>query len=107
MRMEQIEIANEEKLSMMKHIRNEMSITDHRMFYMFMRVEQYLEVGQYERAKSLIHQYKNAMMKYRLVIDTNNPIFDCFYSLKVNEMILSGQNIENMILISEHNLYCK
>ena len=105
LRMEQIEIANEEKLSMMKHIRNEMSITDHRMFYMFMRVEQYLEVGQYERAKSLIHQYKNAMMKYRLVIDTNNPIFDCFYSLKVNEMILSGQNIENMILISEHNLY--
>lgn len=105
LRMEQIEIANEEKLSMMKHIRNEMSITDHRMFYMFMRVEQYLEVGHYERAKSLIHQYKNAMMKYRLVIDTNNSIFDCFYSLKVNEMILSGQNIENMILISEHNLY--
>ena len=45
------------------------------------------------------------MSKYKMVTNTNNPIFDCLYSLKINDLILQGKNIENMIFITKKEIY--
>lgn len=99
-RMEELVKFNSEKLAMMNHIKDEISATDHRMFYMLLQMEQYLESKQYDRLEYLIKEYRNMITKYKIVVDTNNVIFDCLYSLKINDLILKGKNIENTIFIS-------
>lgn len=105
MRTQELLKYNEQKLELMNHLKNEIAATDHRMFYMLYQIENYLVDEEYEKMEKLLEKYRETMIKYKLIIDTQNPVFDCLFSLKVNDLILKGVNVDNSIFISKQNLY--
>ena len=96
---------NQQKLAMMNHIKNDIAATDHRMFYMLMQIEQYVKAEEYNKLSCAIDKYRDLMSKYKLITTTNNVVFDCLYSLKVNDLILQDISVENSIFISENEIY--
>ena len=53
----------------------------------------------------LIDYYKNQVLKHKLVIDTGNHVFDTLYSVKINEMVMTGIDISNIVLINKNQFY--
>ena len=104
-RMEELSKYNSEKLTMIKHITEEMSKNDHRIFYMLLQMEGYLENEEYDKLKTVIQGYRNLVTKYKLVTNTQNPVFDSLYSMKINDLILKEKNIKNSIFISRRIEY--
>lgn len=104
-RMEELSKYNSEKLTMIKHVTEEMSKNDHRIFYMLLQMEGYLENQEYDKLKTVIEGYRNLVTKYKLVTNTQNPVFDSLYSMKINDLILKEKNIKNSIFISRRIEY--
>lgn len=104
-RMEELSKYNSEKLTMIKHITEEISKNDHRIFYMLLQMEGYLENEEYDKLKTVIQGYRNLVTKYKLVTNTQNPVFDSLYSMKINDLILKEKNIKNSIFISRRIEY--
>lgn len=104
-RMEELSKYNSEKLTMIKHITEEISKNDHRIFYMLLQMEGYLENKEYDKLKTVIQGYRNLVTKYKLVTNTQNPVFDSLYSMKINDLILKEKNIKNSIFISRRIEY--
>lgn len=96
---------NQQKLEMMNHIKNDIAATDHRMFYMLMQIEQYVNAKEYNKLSEAVGKYRELMSKYKLVTNTNNVVFDCLYSLKINDLVLQDIAVENSIFISENEIY--
>lgn len=90
---------------MIKHITEEISKNDHRIFYMLLQMEGYLENEEYDKLKTVIQGYRNLVTKYKLVTNTQNPVFDSLYSMKINDLILKEKNIKNSIFISRRIEY--
>ncbi len=40
-----------------------------------------------------------------MVIDTENHVFDTLYSVKINEMVMTGIDISNIVLINKNQFY--
>ena len=104
-RMEELSKYNSEKLTMIKHITEEISKNDHRIFYMLLQMEGYLENEEYDKLKTVIQGYRNLVTKYKLVTNTQNPVFDSLYSMKINDLILKEKNVKNSIFISRRIEY--
>lgn len=104
-RLEELTKFNIQKLSMMNRVKEEINSTDHRMFYILIQMEQLLQLKKYNELKSLLSQYRDMITKYKIIIDTKNVVFDCLYSLKINDFILKGKDITNIIFISCNNRY--
>ena len=104
-RMEELSKYNSEKLTMIKHVTEEMSKNDHRIFYMLLQMEGYLENQEYDKLKTVIEGYRNLVTKYKLVTNTQNPVFDSLYSMKINDLILKEKNVKNSIFISRRIEY--
>ena len=96
---------NQQKMEMMNHIKNDIAAADHRMFYMLMQIEQYINTQEYTKLKHSVIRYRDLMSKNRLVTNTNNVVFDCLYSLKINDLVLHDINVENSIFISQKEIY--
>lgn len=96
---------NQQKFEMMNHIKNDIAATDHRMFYMLMQIEQYVNTKEYDKLSEAVGKYRDLMSKYKLVTNTNNVVFDCLYSLKLNDLVLQDISVENSIFISESEIY--
>lgn len=96
---------NQQKFEMMNHIKNDIAATDHRMFYMLMQIEHYLNAKEYDKLSEAVEKYRDLMSKYKLVTNTNNVVFDCLYSLKINDLVLQDISVENSIFISENEIY--
>ena len=104
-RSKEIEKSNHQKLEMMKHLNNEILASEHRMFYILYQMEKYIYQEEYDKLLESLKNYRNLISKYKIVINTNNPIFGCFYSLKMNDYIVRGIDVENSIFISQKDYY--
>lgn len=95
----------EKQLLLMKSIKNEISATDHRINYLLLQLRQYLKQNRISDIDEFLEQYTKVMVKYKLACDTGNVIFDCFVSLKVNEMIMNQSLIETIFFLQKDNIY--
>ena len=104
-KLEELTKYNQKTLEMITHLKNDIAAADHRMVYMLYQIEQYAKTNEIDKLSLSVEKYRNLMSKYKMVTNTNNPIFDCLYSLKINDLILQGKNIENMIFITKKDVY--
>ena len=104
-KLEELTKYNQKTLEMITHLKNDIAAADHRMVYMLYQIEQYAKTNKIDKLSFSIGKYRDLMSKYKMVTNTNNPIFDCLYSLKINDLILQGKNIENMIFITKNDVY--
>ena len=82
-----------QKYYAISNVKNEIEALDHRLFYTVFKIEEYLKKQDYESIDKIIDYYKNQVLKHKLVIDTGNHIFDTLYSVKINEMVMTGIDI--------------
>ncbi|WP_286154452.1 hypothetical protein [Thomasclavelia cocleata] len=101
----QKETFENQKIDIIKKIKNEIDTIDHRMFYVLYNVELLLKQKNYEEAILLIELYRTQTNKYKLLIDTKNAIFDCLFSLNINKLITDGVDISTCITISQNTFY--
>ena len=104
-KLEELTKYNQKTLEMITHLKNDIAAADHRMVYMLYQIEQYAKTNKIDKLSFSIGKYRDLMSKNKMVTNTNNPIFDCLYSLKINDLILQGKNIENMIFITKKDVY--
>lgn len=93
------------QFSMMKFLRKEIDDIDHRMSYVLLQIEFLLKKDQVNEALDLLSYYRKEIHKYDLVLDTKNSVFDCLYSLKINELIRNGITVNTSIFIPQHSGY--
>lgn len=94
-----------QKYYAISNVKNEIEALDHRLFYTVFKIEEYLKKQDYESIDKIIDYYKNQVLKHKLVIDTGNHIFDTLYSVKINEMVMTGIDISNIVLINKNQFY--
>lgn len=102
---EELNKYNQQKLAMMNHLKNDITSTDHRMFYMLCQIEQYAKNKKYDSLEKALEKYRELMSKYKMVTTSGNAIFDCLFSLKINDFILRGISVETSIFITQKDLY--
>lgn len=96
---------NQTKYHTIYNIKNEISAIEHRLFYVIFSIEELLEKKEYEDISEIIENYKTTVIKHKLVIDTENEIFDILYSLKINDLIAHDISVNNCIFISKNDFY--
>lgn len=101
----QLETFNNEKLSLIKNIKNEIDAIDHRLFYVIFQIDNYLVKNEIEKIKELLNQYKSIILKHNMILETGNSVFDCLLSLKINDLILNNVTFKNCIFISKNKFY--
>ena len=101
---EKNEFSNKQ-FSMMKFLKKEIDDIDHRMSYVLLQIEFLLKKNQINEALDLLSYYRKEVHKYDLVLDTKNSVFDCLYSLKINEFIRNGITVNTSIFIPQHAGY--
>ena len=101
----QLHIFNNEKLSLIKNIKNEIDAIDHRLFYVIFQIDNYLNTNEIDKIHKIIDQYKSIILKHNMILETGNSIFDCLLSLKINDLILNNTNFKNCIFISKDEFY--
>lgn len=94
-----------QKYYAISNVKNEIESLDHRLFYTVFKIEEYLKKQDYESIDKIIDYYKNQVLKHKLVIDTGNHVFDTLYSVKINEMVMTGIDISNIVLINKNQFY--
>lgn len=94
-----------QKLALMKNLKLDIDSANHRLFYIIYQLEYYLSHQQIQKALKLVENYKQSVLHYDVIIDTENAVFDCLYSLRVNKLINSGVDVENTIFISQNKFY--
>ena len=102
---QQNQMFNDEKLKLIKSVKNEIDAIDHRLFYVIFKIDQLLEDNETEKIKNIIDKYKSIVTKHNMIIDTSNPVFDCLLSLKINDLLMSNVIVKSCIFISENEIY--
>lgn len=96
---------NNEKLMIIKNIKNDIDEIDHKLFYVIYEIDNLIKKNDMVKVTKLINTYKDIALKHKMIIDTNNPIFDCLISLKLNDMFMKNIDIKTCIFISQNVYY--
>lgn len=94
-----------QKINTIKNIKNDIDHVNHKMFYIFYQTELFLKDQKYDEAHKLLETYRKYTLKYKMIIDTKNTIFDCLMSLKINDLISNNVNVNLCISISQSIFY--
>jgi len=92
---------NDEKMTLLKNIKNEMNAIDHHLFYVIFHINHLLENHKIDKAQQILQQYKSVLIKQNMIIHTGNVIFDCLLSLK----IIHNVKVKTCLFISQHEAY--
>lgn len=103
-RKEEAELTSKQ-LSMMKYLKNELESMEHRMNYILIQAKTMITDNDKEGAVNLITQFQNEIYKHKFIINTRNSIFDCLFSLKIDDLKRNGVNVSTSIFITEHRGY--
>lgn len=95
---------NKENVMAIKDIKNEVDAIDHRLFYVIFEIDNLIK-NNLEKVQMLLDEYKNIVLKQRMLVNTNNEIFDCLLSLKINELLMNNIDVKTCIFISKNNYY--
>lgn len=96
---------NNEKLMIIKNIKNDIDAIDHKLFYVIYEIDNLIQKNDIVKVRKLIDTYKDIALKHKMIIDTNNPIFDCLVSLKLNDMFMKNIDTKTCIFISQNVYY--
>ena len=96
---------NEEKLRLIKSVKNEIDAIDHRMFYIIFKIDHLLENNETDKIKTIIDKYKEVITKHNMIIDTSNAVFDCLLSLKINDLLANDVVVKTCVFVSEDDFY--
>lgn len=94
-----------EKLIAIKNVKNEIDAIDHRLFYIIFQIDNLLVKNELTKISEILDKYKIMILKHKMVIDTENSVFDCLVSLKINDLIINGLDIKTCIFISQNEYY--
>ena len=89
----------------MKNLSQEVNAIDHRLFYVLLQVEGLLKNNETEKSISILEKYVDIITKRHLSVETNNNVFDCLMSLKINDMLTNDINVKTVISISQNDNY--
>lgn len=104
-KLEQLKKYNQDKLDTIKYLKNDIDVIEHRMIYVLVKLKYSIENNKLDNAKELIDSYMKTITKNKLILNTNNTVFDTVIGLKINELKTSGINVNVSILISENTFY--
>ena len=96
---------SDEKLRLIKSVKNEIDAIDHRMFYIIFKIDHLLENNEIDKIKVIIDKYKEVITKHNMIIDTSNAVFDCLLSLKINDLLANDVVVKTCVFISEDEFY--
>lgn len=101
---EEIEFSKKQ-ISMMKYLKNEIELLEHRMNYILIQVKTMMTNNDIEGAVNLISQFQNEIHKHKFIINTRNSVFDCLFSLKIDDLKSNGVNVSTSVFITENRVY--
>ena len=101
----QLETFNNEKLKLIKSIKNEIDVIDHRLFYVVFQIDNLLQNNETQKIEKLIDNYKKLLLRQKKIIDTENSIFDCLLSMKINDLIMNDVKVKTSIFVSKMDYY--
>lgn len=94
-----------EALKTMKNLSQEVNAIDHRLFYVLLQVENLLKNNETKKCIDILDKYVDVITKRHLSVETNNSVFDCLMSLKINDMLTNNINVKTVISISQNDNY--
>lgn len=94
-----------QQINALKNVKHEIDALNHRMFYIYYRMEYLLKTKRYEEAYQLLLSNRKYSSQYHIIVDTKNIVFDCLVSLKINDLITNGMDINLCIFISQSKFY--
>lgn len=96
---------NKEKIVTIKGIKNNIDAIDHRMFYVIFEIDNLIKKNDLKNVQKLIDEYKNIILKQKMIINKKNEIFDCLLSLKINELLINNVDVKTCIFISKKDCF--
>ena len=93
---------NEKVLSKMSE---EIYQLEHNLRYILMQVKLNEQNKKYDENIELIDQYIRNFGKFKAIINTDNPYFDCFMNQKINDLSNNGIDVHTSINISHTDYY--
>ena len=96
---------HKEKMMLISDIKNDIDAIDHRLFYVILEIENLLEINDISRIKKLVKEYKNIILKHKMIINTKNDTFDCLLSLKINDLVMNNVDVKTCLFISKNKKY--
>lgn len=95
---------NKQKLYTLQRIKDEITNIEHRFTYVLFQIERNLANRQYDQIKKTIASYQQKLLYRKKFIDTNNPVFDYFLTLCLNNFS-NKTEINTNINISKNDIY--
>ena len=89
----------------MNHIKKETDYLNHQMFYILWQVESHLEKGDINKAQEIITKYKDIIRKNKVIIHTENDIFDKYMSLYLSKSNDLDIHLTYSINIDKNDFY--
>ena len=78
---------------------------EHNLRYILMQVKLNEQNKKYDENIELIDQYIRNFGKFKAIINTDNPYFDCFMNQKINDLSNNGIDVHTSINISHSDYY--
>ena len=78
---------------------------EHNLRYILMQVKLNEQNKKYDENIELIDQYIRNFGKFKAIINTDNPYFDCFMNQKINDLSNNGIDVHTSINISHTDYY--
>lgn len=104
-KLKQLKKYGKQQINAIKNVKHEINSLNHRMLYIYYRLEFLLQNERYEEAQQLLLSNRRRATKYDMIINTKNIVFDCLMSLKINDLTENGMNINLCIFISVSEFY--
>lgn len=119
--LKKIELENEEKIkyalkvqknefqqdnyTKMQAMSNQIIEIEHRMMYIFMQIQNQLELHHYEQAYQTMDQYVKKVKTFHSAIHTNNPYFDFMMNRKIDDYTSQNIDVKKTLFIFENEIY--
>ena len=75
-----------QKTNLMKYVRKEVEIIDHRLYYVLWQIEKDILKNKIPEALLKIQEYRDKINTFEYLVDTDNILFDYFISLNLKKL---------------------
>lgn len=93
------------KYKTFEHIKKEIDILNHRMFYILWQIEWLAEKRDISNIKTTVKKYKELLNKNQFILNSGNDIFDYLVSLRLSKCFDNNTDLKISIAIQKNEFY--
>lgn len=98
-------VFKKQKYKTFEHIKKEIDILNHRMFYILWQIEWLAEKRDISNIKTTVKKYKELLNKNQFILNSGNDIFDYLVSLRLSKCFDNNTDLKISIAIQKNEFY--